>query len=484
MAAIEKRGENSYRLTVSCGYNKNNKKVVKRKTIDLSGIKPNKREAEAYRQWILFKEEVEKGTFLDSGKITFEDFIEKWLKDYAEPNLAPKTLFRYKELLNSRIIPAMGHIKLNKLQPTHLTEFYNNLREKGIRLDATYIPKDNFKERVNVLGFTFDDILAKADIKLRTLNNAKLGRSVQASTAKKICSALEIDMNILFEPKGDEKGLSEKTISHHHRVISSILTTAVQWGFIMNNPAARVKAPKVERKEGKHFDIEQTQYILELIEKEPIKYRTMITLAIYGGMRMGELSGLEWSDVSFENNTLSINKALQYLPKIGTFTKSTKNLSSNRVIALPNSVMALLREYKVWQNAEKVKLNNLWTGDCDNIFTNKEGNPIFPNTISRWFLEFIRKHNESIKNDSKIKDEDKPQYILEEVNFHGLRHTSATLLIRQGVDVTTVSKRLGHAKTSTTTDIYAHSLKKADSEAAIKLENLFNKPEEESKKQG
>lgn len=77
---------------------------------------------------------------MDAGKITFEDFIQKWLKDYAEPELAPKTLYRYKELLNSRIIPALGHIKLNKLQPTHLTEFYNNLRENGIRLEMTGTP--------------------------------------------------------------------------------------------------------------------------------------------------------------------------------------------------------------------------------------------------------------------------------------------------------------------------------------------------------
>ncbi|MFA6939982.1 MAG: N-terminal phage integrase SAM-like domain-containing protein [Clostridiaceae bacterium] len=134
MAAIEKRGENSYRLIVSCGYDKQGKKLMKRKTIDLSHIKPNKQEDEAKRQWVLFKDEIEKGLFLDSGKITFEDFIEKWLKDYAEPELAPKTLFRYKELLESRIIPAIGHIKVNQLQPTHLTEFYNNLREKGISL--------------------------------------------------------------------------------------------------------------------------------------------------------------------------------------------------------------------------------------------------------------------------------------------------------------------------------------------------------------
>jgi hypothetical protein len=104
----------------------------------LSHIKPNRQQAEAEKQYILFKDEIEKGTYLDSGKITFEDFALKWLKEYAEPNLAPKTLFSYNDILFKRIFPALGHIKLSKLQPTHLMEFYNNLREDGIRKDTRY----------------------------------------------------------------------------------------------------------------------------------------------------------------------------------------------------------------------------------------------------------------------------------------------------------------------------------------------------------
>lgn len=418
MSAIEKRGESSYRLTVSCGYDKKGKKIVKRKTIDLSHLKPNKQQEEAHKQWILFKDEIEKGTFLDSGKITFEDFIEKWLKDYAEPELAPKTLFRYKELLNTRIIPALGHIKLNKLQPTHLAEFYNNLREDGIRND------------------------------------------------------------------GKPGGLSERTILHHHRLISSILTCAVQWQFILNNPASRLKAPKVEKKEAKHFDIEQTEYIFELLEDEPIKYKTMIYLAIYGGMRMGELAALEWDDINFENGLLNINKSLQHLPGKGTFIKPPKNETSNRIISLSKTVINLLLEYKVWQNGEKTKLDDLWDYNYNNIFTGPNGKPIFPASISLWFHDFIKRHNNKIMCDNTITKKEKTKYLLPEVNFHGLRHTNATILINQGLDVTTVSKRLGHARTSTTTDIYSHSLQKADNEAANKLENLFHTRHIENEKQG
>lgn len=420
MAAIEKRGENSYRLTVSCGYDKQGKKIVKRKTIDLSHIKPNKQLDEATKQWILFKAEIEKGLFLDSGKITFEDFIEKWLKDYAEPELAPKTLHRYKELLTTRIIPALGHIKLNKLQPTHLVEFYNNLREDGIRND------------------------------------------------------------------GKPGGLSERTILHHHRLISSILTCAVQWQFILNNPASRLKAPKVERKEAKHFDIEQTEYILRLLENEPIKYKTAIYMAIYGGMRLGELAGLEWSDIDLDTGILKIHQASQHITGKGTFKKSPKNETSNRAISLPKTVINLLREYRLWYNGEKAMLENLWHDEYNNIFTTRDGKPIYPGTISKWFNKFIKQHNNKIINDHTISKEDKEQYLLKEINFHGLRHTSATILINQGLDVTTVSKRLGHARTSTTTDIYSHSLQKADIEAANKLEHLFSKENSKNtiKKQG
>lgn len=224
-----------------------------------------------------------------------------------------------------------------------------------------------------------------------------------------------------------------------------------------------------------HFDIEQTEYILEQIMKEPIKYRTMVTLAIYGGMREGELAALTWNDVDFENCIINIDKALQHLKVKGTFIKLTKT-ENTRKISVPKSVITLLKEYKVWQNGEKAKLGNLWQEqDRDFIFTGRNGELIFPSTISKWFLEFIRKHNNKILNEDKIKKEDKKLYLLDEVNFHGLRHTSATILINQGVDITTVSKRLGHARTSTTTDIYSHSLQRADKAAADKLENLFNK---------
>jgi integrase len=374
MAAIEKRGENSYRLIVSCGYNKENKKIVKKKTINLDPkLTERQKEKELQRQLVMFQNEVEQGTYLDGSKMTLEKFSEKWLADHVEKQLEPKTIYSYKELLNTRIIPALGHLKLDKIQPTHLLEFYNNLSENGMRLD------------------------------------------------------------------GKKGGLSSRTILYYHRLLSSMFTTAVHWQLIMNNPCARVKAPKIERTEAKHYDEEQTETMLALLENEPIKYRTMINLVVFTGMRLGELVGLTWDDIELDspnNACVRIRQAGQYLPGVGSFDKTTKTKSSQRLVSLPALVVNLLKEYKTWQDAEKLALDNIWE-EHNRVFTQQNGKPMFHSTPSHWFKKFIKRNN------------------LSEITFHQLRHTNATLLIDQGVDVRTVANRLGHAQTSTTINIYS-----------------------------
>jgi len=121
---------------------------------------------------------------------------------------------------------------------------------------------------------------------------------------------------------------------------------------------------------------------------------------------------------------------------------------------LPNNVISLLEEYHTWQNEEQNKLGDLWKGS-NKLFTQTDGTPIFPSRPTVWFHTFLKRHN------------------LPPITFHQLRHTNASLLVSLGVDITTISKRLGHSRTSTTLDIYAHSLKCRDEEAATKLENLL-----------
>lgn len=391
---IEQRG-NSFRLV----YMKDKKKHCK--TVKVA--KPKDAEKELAK----FIAEIEGNNFIEPSKVTFENFIKRWLTEYAERDLAPKTVHRYKQILNTRVIPAMGHLKVEQIKPVHLIEFYNNLMEDGIREDKD---KDGNKK------------------------------------------------------KG---GLSGKTILQHHRIISSILNDAVQWQVIGSNPASRVKPPKVERKEAKFYDEEQAAALLEALKGEKLKHKALVHIAVLTGLRRGEIMGLDWTDIDFEKGTLEVKRAGQYIPGQGTFTKTPKNETSKRIISLPASLITLLKQYKAsqnakrlklgtkWQQREKIKLGEQWQ-ETDRVFTTWDGSPGHPEWPSQWFSKFI------------VKKELPP------LNFHGLRHTSITLLIGQGVSLVNASKRAGHSNVSTTGNIYAHALKSADRDAADKLENLFN----------
>jgi integrase len=461
MASIEKRSENTYRITVSNGYDSNGDKIRKRKTITVDpSLTPKKLEAELNKQAALFEKEVDNGTFLDGGKLTFAELTKSWLEDYETKQLAPKTLARYKDMLDSRILPAIGHIKLQKLQPKHLSEFYNNLAEEGIRRDVKYLAKsEDFKNLMKQKKLKAVELSKSAKVSPDTIRRIRAGASVTAKTAETISAAFEVKIDSLFTKK--EVGqLSSQSIKHHHRAISTILSYAVREQCILNNPASRIKV-KVEKKEISYFEEDTLEYMLSLLDGEPLKFKTIIYLAAYSGSRLGEVGGLEWSDIDFENNLMRICRASQYIPGQGTFTKSPKNETSQRIISMPKLIMDLLKTYKAWQNEERLKCGDQWQ-DSDRLFTQWNGKPMHPSTPSIWFKDFRRKHN------------------LPDVTFHGLRHTNASLLIGQGVDVQTVAKRFGHSKPTTTTSVYSHFLRRPDTEAANKLQNLFNNNKEDN----
>jgi len=452
MGQIQKRSANTYRLTVSCGFDSNNKRQRKCKTIKLApGLTDKQIQQELAVKLDKFEKEVQKGTYLD-GNITLNEFADKWMKDYAEVNLKPTTLARYKKLL-VRILIALGHKKLDQIQPTHLMEFYKKLSETGIRLDYVYKLKENIIDTIP----DFEKKVFSTNINSRTVKDILKGKGTDKKAADKICKVIKKPITKIFDVADKDKKLSSMTIRHHHRLISAMLTTAVQWQLIMSNPCERVKPPKVERKEARYYNIDEVNRLLELLENETIKYRAMIHIVIFCGLRLGEVTNLEWSDVDFEEKTITISKQLQYLPGQGIYElESAKTESGNRTIYIPSTLVELLQEYKEWQDEEKAKWGNKWI-EANKLFTQENGKPIFPYSPSQWFNKFIRRNN------------------LPPLTFHQLRHTNASLLIGQGVDVATVSKRLGHADKSVTLKTYAHAIKEHDREAADTLGNLLKK---------
>lgn len=389
--SIEKRGKNSYRLTVSEGFDLNGRPMIHRKTIH-----GTKKEAEV--ELAKFVTEVQNGLVIDGKSLKFAEFVDVWKRDYGSKELAPSTYKRYCRMLETRLLPYFGHLYINKIKPTDIMKFYD-LLEKDTQL-----------------------------VRKKGNNGSKT-----------------------------KKPLSGKTILEHHRLLRAMLHKAVYWQLIVANPAERVQPPKARKPKRRSYDDEQTKILLEnleLLPNEDTKYKVAIILTVFTGVRLGELMGLEWQDVDFKNGIISINRSSQYLADMGVFTKVPKTESSIREIAIPEFIISLLEEYKLWYEEQKSIYGELWT-NSDRLFVQADGKPMHPSTISKWFVKYVG------------------QIGLPVINFHGLRHTNASLLVAQNVDIAVISARLGHAQISTTLDFYVHPLLSHNRKAGYALENLL-----------
>ena len=256
------------------------------------------------------------------------------------------------------------------------------------------------------------------------------------------------------------KPLSRKTILEHHRLIHAMLTKAVYWQVIVSNPADRVQPPKVLKTKRKCYDDVQCKYLLSNLSQlgeDKIKFKVAIALAIFTGARLGELAGLSWSDIDLNNGIIHINRSSQYISELGVFTKVPKTESSIRDIAIPDFVVSLLSEYRTWYDNQNFVCNDL-NSNLECLFVQSNGKPMHPSTISKWFKKFIQDIG------------------LPVINFHGLRHTNASLLISQQIDVAIVAARLGHAQISTTLNFYVHPLLSHNKIAGSALQNLLLPP--------
>ena len=389
--SIEKRGKNSYRLIVSEGYDLHGKPLIHRKTVH-----GTKKEAEV--ELAKFVTEVQSGLVIDGKALRFSEFVEIWKRDYGSKELFPSTYKRYCRMLETRLLPYFGRFYINKIRPTDIMKFYD-LLEKDTQL-----------------------------VRKQGNNGAKT-----------------------------KKPLSGKTILEHHRLLRAMLHRAVYWQLIVSNPAERVQPPRAKKPKRRSYDDEQTKILLENLEKltvEDTKYKVAIILTIFTGVRLGELMGLEWQDVDFRNGIISINRSSQYLSDMGVFTKVPKTESSIREIAIPQFIISLLEEYKLWYEEQKSLYGELWT-NSDRLFVQADGKPMHPSSISKWFVKYVGTIG------------------LPVINFHGLRHTNASLLVAQNIDIAVVSARLGHAQISTTLDFYVHPLLSHNRKAGYALENLL-----------
>lgn len=462
MASFRKRG-NSYEIRVSMGYDLNNHQIIRYRTwTPPAGMSESKAAKEVQRQAVLFEEECKRGRVV-SGSTKFAEFIQIWFDDYASVQLRPTTIQGYRQLFK-RIIPALGHLRIDRIQPHHLQAFYKNLAETGIRDDGKFRFKCDLDTMRNEKGWTQTKLSELAGVSITTIRQIAAGKNVSKETAEKVSSCFDRPVSDLFEPLSADAVLSPNSISHYHKAISSVLKTAVQWGYITDNPCDRISPPKVERKEAAYLDDKQTLELLDLLETIPdSKYDFYVayTMLLFTGLRRSELLGLRWHDVDLNTGVLSVRQTVKYIEGKGVIFDDTKTGSSRRSFKMPADLISLLKNYRAWQNARRLRMGDRWEDNCL-LFTNDFGAPMRPDTLSSNFRRLISGSG------------------LPDIHLHSLRHTNATLLIANGTNVQTVAKRLGHSTSSTTTRIYAHAIQSADAAAADAVP-LFRTSREKSK---
>lgn len=425
MASITERNGH-YKITVSCGYDIYGKKLVEIATFTPDpSLSPKKREKAVQAFAHEFEAKVRNGSAMNGRKVTLKEFSERWIAEYANVNLQPGTVTKYRQELNDKILPALGHLKLSELKPHRINSFFASLTQDGVRKDG--------------------------------------------------------------KPGGYSKGSIVKT----RNVLSSILRTATEWEVIDSNPCDKVRLHAMDMTESvKFFTPEQTAIFLSYIETPytvqisghqriddtgrpytvgdytitktiPEQIRILFNLAIYAGLRKGELLALQWDDVDCRKDCIYIRKSVTMISG-KPVCKAPKTKTSVRTVSIPHFLSERLEQLHEFQIAFITQVDDFWQGD-NWIFTQDNGRMMSYSTPYQALQDTINRYNKTHPANEQ----------LPLIPFHGLRHTSATLLIASQQDVKTVSKRLGHAQTSTTMNIYAHALQESDRKAADALETML-----------
>ena len=297
MASIRERN-GKFQITISCGRDIYGHKLRETTTFVPTATTPKKIEKEVAAFAAEFEQKVLNGAAMDGRKITLAEFVERWQSDYAKQELEPGTIQGYQRELDKKILPSLGHLKLSELKPTTVNHFFVSLTKDGARHDG--------------------------------------------------------------KPGGYAKGSIMKTFN----VLSCVLRVAVQWELIDANPCEKVRFKAEDAAETvTYFTPEQASDFLASIEKPyyvtihghkrvddtgkpytvgdyktkkevPEQIRVLLNLAIFSGLRKGELLALEFDDVDFENNSITVSKSLSVVggkPVI----KAPKTKSGNRVVLSP-----------------------------------------------------------------------------------------------------------------------------------------------------
>ena len=247
--------------------------------------------------------------------------------------------------------------------------------------------------------------------------------------------------------KDGKSGVSKRTVGHAHRVLFKALNEAVKHGLIIQNAAAVEKAPKVQADEMVILTSEQVSDLAAKLRGHAMCAEAIT--ALFTGLRRGELLALRWKNVDLENEKLiRVRQALEHTAAFGIRFKEPKTKAGRRDVSLPDIVVEALRDRRRQQLEIRMALGLGKLPDEALVFPALDGEPQTPRVFSKRWTVAARALGAG------------------DITFHALRHTHASQLIDAGIDIVTISRRLGHSSPAVTLSIYAHLFRQRDDKAA------------------
>jgi integrase len=269
--------------------------------------------------------------------------------------------------------------------------------------------------------------------------------SLQGLTAQKVQA---------FYASKLKEGLSTSSLHTFHKVLHGALNTAVRWNLVSRNVCDAVSLPGETSRRVVPLTPEQAQRLLAVVKGHNLE--ALIALTLTTGMRHGELTGLQWSDIDFDEGSLSVRRTVNYLGRYKYVENEPKTEQSRRKIMLSSFVLQLLKEHRVRQKESRLKAGTSWQ-DCNLVFCNRRGGFLYPNVLLRQF--------------HKLLDEAS----LPRMRLHDLRHSAATILMAMKVPIKVIQELLGHSSVNITLSVYGHVLPSMQDEAVDEMERLFGK---------
>ena len=422
---VKKNGEVVYRVQITLTDKSTNKRKEKVITIKPNqNSSPKQQEKEAQKFAMEWEDKLKNGESYEGEEMSFADFSEKWLESRKE-DLAYSTYTGYVQIVNNKIVPYFGRYKVARIKPPMIEDFYKTLL--GSHANGS------IQKVKNVLSGMFRTAVRWQMIQVNPCRDAKVAKNQEEETTLKYFTP---EQSLMFLRSLDME--FETVIRGHERIDDT----------------------------GKPYLVADYTESRKL----PLQLKVFYTISLYCGLRKGETLALHWNDIDFENRTISISKSVGKGEE-GTVIKKPKTVTSIRTVTFPDDMTPLLKQYRSEYNQYRFSLGTAWQGD-GNLFIQDDGKLMGRSTSYQAYKRHIKRYNEWVRENPE--EAKKGGYeVLPEIPLHGLRHSCATLLNYLEVNIIDISKILGHAKSSTTMDIYAHSFEEQNTEAANKLNNFL-----------